>query len=98
MFSLVSGGGLYIIDGWAWAHWSGDYWQNDNAYFIDRPALSNLLIELFTLSASRPNLISELQVDHNTISIRRGGGKLLAGHFDIADYYLLRGNKFTPSL
>lgn len=97
-FPWLAEGGLYIIEDWAWAHWSGEYWQNNNAYFKDRPALSNLLIELFMLAASRPDLISELKVDHNTISIQRGSGKLSAGHFDIADHYLLRGNKFTPSL
>ncbi len=97
-FPYLAPGGLYVIEDWAWAHWSGDYWQNDNAYFKDKPALSNLLIELFMLSASRPDLISELHVDHNKVTVCRGDGKLPSGKFDIANHYLLRGQKFIPCL
>jgi hypothetical protein len=97
-FPYVAPGGLYVIEDWAWAHWSGDYWQKENAFFKDKPALSNLLIELFMLSASRPDLASELRVDHNKVTVRKGDGKLPAGQFDIADHYLLRGQKFAPFL
>ena len=97
-FPYLGEGGLYIIEDWGWAHWPGDVWQKDHPYFAGKPALSNLLIELFMLSASRPDLISELLIDHNAIVVRRGSGSLPKTPFRISDHYLLRGRTFSPVL
>lgn len=94
-FPYLKEGGLYVIEDWAWAHWAGDYWQTqENSYFVGKPATSNLLIELFMLTASRPDFIKEIFVDHNVIIVRRGSGALPKGQFHIADHYLLRGKQF----
>lgn len=93
-FPHLKPGGLYIIEDWAWAHWAGDSWQGRDSFFAGKTALSNLLIELFMLCSSRPDLIKSLQVDHNTITVTKGTGTLPTGRFDIGDHYLLRGKKF----
>lgn len=98
VFPYLKPGGLYIIEDWAWAHWAGEYWQGADSPFKGRPALSNLLIELFMLSASRPDLIESLFVDHNMIVVAKGAGALPHGDFDLAEHYLMRGKSFEPIL
>jgi len=93
-FPYVTPGGFYIIEDWAWAHWAGDPWQSKNSSFSCKTALSNLLIELFMLTASRPDFIEEIFINHNSIIIKKGYAELPADNFDIADHYLLRGKKF----
>ncbi len=93
-FPYVAPGGLYIIEDWAWAHWAGNSWQSKNSSFSGKTALSNLLIELFMLAASRPDFIEEIFTNHNSIIIKKGCAELPACNFNIADHYLLRGKKF----
>jgi len=94
-FPYLRKGGLYIIEDWAWAHWSGDYWQNGQTPGLaGKDAMSNLLIELFMLAASRPDFISDILVEHSTITVRKGTGDLPMGDFDISEHYLLRGKEF----
>lgn len=97
-FPYLSPGGLYIIEDWGWAHWSGDFWQKDNPYFGSRPAMSNLLIELFMLAASRPDWIDSVQVNCSVITVKRGMGEVPAGDFNIGRHYLMRGKPFEPVL
>jgi hypothetical protein len=97
-FPYLKKGGIYIIEDWAWAHWSGDFWQKDNEYFRERKALSNFLIELFMLSASRPDLIGNILIDSNVIKIIRGFGHIPNRPFNIEEHYLLRGKRFEPLL
>jgi len=93
-FPYLRPGGHYVIEDWAWAHWPGDYWQKDNPHFKDKRALSNLLIELTMLAASRCDLIEDIFVNHNYVIVKRGGSKLPADGFDIGEHYLLRGKHF----
>jgi Methyltransferase domain len=98
-FPYLKEGGLYIIEDWAWAHWSGDYWQKgQNTFLKGKVAMSNLLVELFMLTASHPEFIKDIFIDHNIIMIKRGKGVLPAGKFNIADHYLLRGKSFAAWL
>ena len=52
IFPFLRSGGYYIIEDWGWAHWPGDRWQKDGGIWSDRPALSNLIIELVMLCAT----------------------------------------------
>jgi len=97
-FPYLRPGGLYIIEDWGWAHWSGDFWQKDNPYFGARPAMSNLLIELFMLAASRPDLIESVEVVCSVITVKKGQGKMPEGDFDLGEHYLMRGKPFTAPL
>jgi cephalosporin hydroxylase len=93
-FPYLKNGGLYIIEDWAWAHWSGDCWQKDHAGFSEKKSLSNLLIELFMLAASCPGFVKDIVVEPSVITVSRGDEALPAGPFNIADHYLLRGKHF----
>lgn len=97
-FPYLKKSGIYIIEDWAWAHWSGDCWQKDNEYFRERKALSNFLIELFMLAASRPDLISNISIDSKVIKITKGVGYIPNRPFNIEEHYLLRGKRFEPLL
>jgi len=90
--------GLYIIEDWAWAHWPGDVWQKSKAIPAMKPALSNLLIELFMLCASRPDIVRDISITPNVVVLRRGGAKLEPGKFDIGAHYLSRDRWFKPIL
>jgi predicted O-methyltransferase YrrM len=94
-FPFLKAGGLYYIEDWAWAHWAGDYWQEGgNTFLADRTAMSNLLIELFMMSASSPGLIQSITIDYSTIIIKKGYEEIPEGKFNIGDHYLMRGKAF----
>lgn len=90
--------GVYIIEDWGWAHWKGDEWQKSQFFPPWLPAMSNLLIELFMLCASRPDIVKNLYVTPATIVLRRGPAALEPQHFDIGKYYLCRDRWFKPML
>jgi predicted O-methyltransferase YrrM len=90
--------GLYIIEDWGWAHWKGDEWQKSHFFPPWSPAMSNLLIELFMLCASRPDIVKNLFVTPATIVVRRGPTTLEPKGFDIGKHYLCRNRWFKPVL
>jgi SAM-dependent methyltransferase len=90
--------GLYIIEDWGWAHWKGDEWQKSQFFPPWLPAMSNLLIELFMLCASRPDIVKNLFVTPATIVLRRGPAPLEPKGFDIGKHYLCRNRWFKPML
>ncbi len=90
--------GLYIIEDWGWAHWQGDEWQKSHFFPSISPALSNLLIELFMLCASRPDIVKNLFITRETIVLRRGPAALEPNGFDIGKHYLCRDRWFKPAL
>jgi hypothetical protein len=92
-------GGIYIIEDWGWAHWQGEAWQGENGgYAPGQPALSNLIFELVMLSASRPDLITQVRIAYNVVVLTRGEGEIDDGDFDISRSYLTRGRTFVPIL
>lgn len=94
-FPYLKPDGFYCIEDWAWAHWEGDYWQNGgNSFLNGKTAMSNLLIELFMLAASRPDFIKSIIVEHSTIVIKKGDGEVPVNNFNIGDHYLMRGKAF----
>lgn len=103
-FPYLKVGGQYVIEDWAWAHWPGDFWQTTPWHFWKSPpfggkkAMSNLLIELFMLAASRSDLIEDIFINHNVIIVKKGSGKLPEGRFNIENHYLLRGKSFRAPL
>jgi len=98
IFPYLRLGGLYVIEKWGWAHWPGQQWQENGGIWRDKPALTNLVIEILMLSASRPGLIDDVLVTHETIFIRRGYMDLVSTETEILSSYLTRGRGFTPML
>ena len=96
LFPMLRPGGIYIIEDWGWAHWAGDEWQKSKYFPAKSPSLTNLLIEIAMLSASVPDLVASLQVEHSVITVRRGSAQFDQGQFKLEQKYLNRGNKFNP--
>jgi predicted O-methyltransferase YrrM len=89
LFPRLRPGGVYVIEDWGWAHWRGDLWQKP--YFRGKESMTNLVMELVVLSASKPEWVSEVSVGHSIVFVQRGVGAIEAG-FDPAAYCLNRGN------
>lgn len=68
------------------------------AFPLILPAMSNLLIELFMLCASRPDIIKNIFITPATIVLRRGDAALEPGGFAIGNDYLCRNRWFKPVL
>ena len=87
-------GGLYVIEDWGWAHWSGDFWQgSDHPFNGEQTALTKLIFELVMVVASRPGLISEVTVASAAAYLTRGTEVVSARGFDISENYLTAGRQ-----
>ncbi len=98
LFPWLRPGGLYVLEDWGWAHWPGDLWQGEDAYFAGMPFLSNLVFEWTMLAASRPELVERLIVEPSAAYLRRGSGALPTGPFSLSDAYLTRGVPFRAMI
>lgn len=87
LFPRVRPGGVYFIEDWSWAHWAGE-WQTTLRY--DDAALSNLVLRLMLISASRPDIISKMLVLRQFVAVYRGSADL-ADDFDLDAFLLTRG-------
>jgi len=59
LFPLLSPGGYYIIEDWSWAH--APAYQGEGAPLAQKPALTNLLIDLLLLHGST-RLLGEIRI------------------------------------
>lgn len=87
-------GGLYVIEDWGWAHWPAERWQGSQHQFVDEETpLSQLILELVMVAASRPDLIRELTIWHSAVYITTGDEVISDGGFDISKSYLTDGRR-----
>lgn len=96
-FPRLRPGGRYIVEGWNWAHLDEPVWQHAGGYWHDRPALTNLVVELAMLSGSDRDIVREITIDHEMVEVVRGD-KPLPRPFRLAYGYLNRGVRFRPIL
>lgn len=96
LFPMLRPGGIYILEDWGWAHWQGDTWQKSLAFPADSPSLTNLLIEMSMLCASRPDLVATVEVHPSLIKLRRGPARIKQGTLQLDSACLNRGKQFTP--
>jgi hypothetical protein len=92
----IAPGGLYVLEDWGWAHWPDEQWQGDHSPFEGQLPLSNLVVEIVLLAASRPELIDHVVVYENIVFVRRGPEPLPHDGFDLSAAYLTAGRTFTP--
>ncbi|HSV20822.1 MAG TPA: class I SAM-dependent methyltransferase [Casimicrobiaceae bacterium] len=96
LFPRLREGGLYVIEDWGWAHWPGDHWQKDRGgeTFRNQPPLSNLLIELMLMCASKPGLVRNVTFNPTVIYVERGSVPMQPG-FEPREVYQNRGDPVT---
>jgi hypothetical protein len=97
LFPLVRAGGTYVIEKWAWAHYQGLAWQQDGGPLRGEPALTNLVVELAMLAGSRPDLVTEIRLDGDTVEVTRGAA-VLDAPMDLGRLCRNRSNRFRPLL
>ncbi len=80
-----------MIEDWGWAHYPGgnpDNWQRNWDAFKDQVTpLSKLIVELVMVVASRPDLISEVNVLPGVVYVTRGGASVTEPRFDIGNFH-----------
>jgi hypothetical protein len=91
-FPYVSGGGCYIIEDWAWAHWPQN--QSGSDGWATWTACSNLILELVLLLASS-DLIDSMTVHHGFVLIRKSRSITGSRPLTIDDMLLLRGRRLN---
>ena len=72
LFPRLRPGGVYIIEDWNWAHRREPLWQTRGGWFHDRPALTNLILELMMIVGTSDELISRIVVFQDSVEITRG--------------------------
>ncbi len=96
-FPLLRPGGQYIIEDWNWAHMDEPLWQHAGGYWHDKPALTNLVVELVMLAGTDRSIVEEITIDRDMVEVVRGE-RPLATPFRLAQHYLNRGLRFRPIL
>ncbi|MCW2274660.1 hypothetical protein GJ654_11490 [Rhodoblastus acidophilus] len=93
LFPLVREGGVYALEDWGWAHWTG--FQGPKAYFSDQPALTNLVFRLVILHTCHPEIISRLVINPVVVYVERGPKALDPRSFNISDNLIMRGRNLV---
>ncbi len=94
MFPLLSPGGLYIIEDWAWAHWPG--YQSKGSTFSNEPALTNLIFELISLRGTHQEWFQDITIKNVSMVVIQKGNAAIAEPMDIAGSTLMRGKRLQP--
>jgi hypothetical protein len=95
LFPRLRPGGRYLIEDWGWAHYPEALWQERGGWFHDRPALTNLVVELLLIIGTSPELISDIRVAHDYVEVVRGEAEY-AHRIKLEDHYQNRGLPFRP--
>ena len=97
LFARLRPGGLYVIEDWGWAHFPEPVWQDRGGWFHDRPALTNLIVEILMVAATGADLVSRVTVLRHQALIERGP-LAVDGPLRIEDHYCNRGLPYRPLL
>jgi predicted O-methyltransferase YrrM len=97
LFAKLRPGGRYVIEDWGWAHFPEPVWQAGGGWFHDRPALTNLVVELLMVAGTGSELIAEIIVLRDTVTVTRGP-LALDPPLQLVDHYCNRGLPFRPLL
>ena len=91
VFPYLSPGAHYIIEDWGWAH--SNSWTIE--YFKNKPAQTNLIIELLALVVSRPDLLNKVEVFGDMAIVTKGTGEIKRGEFDLGEFATSRGRRIV---
>jgi predicted O-methyltransferase YrrM len=95
LFPRLRPGGVYMIEDWSWAHFAEPMWQAGGGWFHDRPALTNLVIEVLMMLGTSTDIVAEVIARHDSVHIIRGP-ESLSSPMRLDEHYLNRGLPFRP--
>ena len=75
-FGYLRPGGRYILEDWGWAHWPDPQWQTGKHYLSGTTPLTKLVFELTMLLASRPGILSRLEIMSGSCVVATRGDEL----------------------
>jgi predicted O-methyltransferase YrrM len=91
LLPLLRPGGIYLLEDWAWAHWSdSDTFQanvesaDSEEYSYQKSPMSQLVFEAVMLAASHPGLVADVWIDSSRAFLTRGPDDIGEG-FDMAE-------------
>ncbi|MDQ1510198.1 MAG: hypothetical protein QOG50_2042 [Actinomycetota bacterium] len=87
LFPHLAPGGIYLIEDWSWAH-SG---LGHIGEWAEQRPLTTVIFELGLACASRPKVISNVNVFKNYALVERGPAPIDPGSFDLAKCFGPRG-------
>lgn len=90
LFPMVSPGGVYVIEDWAWSFTAPQ--QRADAPWAQKDAMANLIFEIVAMSAIY-GVIESVKIDSAMVAIRKSTGKLPDAPFDLTPH--LRGRQMT---
>jgi hypothetical protein len=93
VFPFLRPGGVYVIEDWSWAHTPGDF-QEKGGLWPEKPALTLLLLELAMLCASRPDLVTSVEVTPGLVIVHKGSEAVVDTDFTLSANYLTAGRVF----
>lgn len=97
LFPLLVPGGLYIIEDWAWDHWS-EFSSPDHPWASEEP-LTRLVVELIEAAGTSTQLISSILVYQGFVVVERGPQHVdKATYFNLEDHIIRRPAHRRPSL
>jgi SAM-dependent methyltransferase len=95
-FGYLRPGGRYILEDWGWAHWSDPKWQTGQNYLSGTTPLSKLVFELTMLLASRPGILSRLEIMNGSCVVATRGDELpYRAPISLDSTYLTAGRRFV---
>jgi len=84
LFPLLRPGGLYIIEDWAWAHWSE--FQGPSHPWANETELTRLIVQLVELTGSSTEVIGSVVVYQGFAAVERGDAAFGSGRFEIESH------------
>ena len=97
LFPLFAPGGLYIIEDWAWDHWS-EFSSPGHPWAGEEP-LTRLIVELIEATGTSTQLISSVVVYQGFVVVERGPQQLDKGTpFNLEDHIIRRPPRRKPRL
>jgi SAM-dependent methyltransferase len=92
IFPRLRPGGSYVIEDWGWAHWPSEAWQRPAKHWAnERTPMSRLVLELVMVTASRPGLVSRIEIDGEKAVVTRGEEVITDPAIQVSSCYLTAG-------
>lgn len=92
LFPHLAPGGVYVIEDWAWAH--NEAAQTSEHVWAEKPALTNLILELLMLAGTDHTIVSNIYVFRWFVLVQRGP-KALDHRFSLDDHILTRDRRLN---